>query len=101
MSDGLSSAAGLIGLWDRGARHEQVAAELVRRINVGRISRWNDLPRGPLCTEFDVSEGTLHRAKQLLAEHRVLEVQGGRYVVIAEKGFLGTQQAAEAGGQAP
>lgn len=98
---GVSVTAGLVEDWERGAGPEKAAAELARRISAGRIRQWEDLPRVHWCGELGVSERELYLAKQLLAGHGVLEVQRGRYVVIAEAGFLGVTQAAAASGQSP
>jgi DNA-binding GntR family transcriptional regulator len=59
-----------------------IAADLASSINMGLLTRWNDLPdNARLADEYGTSARTAGRAKRLLADHGLLIKAGGRYYV--------------------
>jgi DNA-binding GntR family transcriptional regulator len=74
----------LVAAWQRsGRRDETVAADIATRIRIGKYKQHQELPpRTALAREFDVSESTVTRAKQLLAAAKILaKDHNGAYIV--------------------
>jgi DNA-binding GntR family transcriptional regulator len=72
-----------IGVWEvKGGVTEQIAAHLARRILSGRLRAYAGLPSNEsLAREWDASERTAVRAKELLAGYGLLRKESGTYYV--------------------
>ena len=73
----------LIRQWQSSAkRAEQIAADLAGKIAFGRLHRYEELPsQAALADEYDVSERTITRVKNLLADHNFLTMEYRRYYI--------------------
>jgi DNA-binding GntR family transcriptional regulator len=80
MTDALTEQT--IGEWEKGGPMKRMAADLARKINAGIIDPWTELPpNAALADEWDISERTARKAKQLLADHGLLHKENGHYYV--------------------
>jgi DNA-binding GntR family transcriptional regulator len=74
-----------IKAWENSdALTKRIAASLARKINMGEIHRYAELPSSEtLADQWDASGRTALRAKALLAEHGLLTKEHGTYYVAA------------------
>jgi DNA-binding GntR family transcriptional regulator len=74
----------LIARWQRsGRRDESVAADIATWVRTGRYKQYERLPRTELARELNVSESTVGRAKQLLADADILVVDHCGFYAVA------------------
>jgi DNA-binding GntR family transcriptional regulator len=81
----MSLTEGEIREWvNSGSVTKRIAADLATMITTGKLERFTNLPdREDLARKWNVSVGTITRAKRLLAEHGLVKLTKDRNYYVA------------------